>query len=107
MKADKDMVEIAARIIGQKAAAFDPAEFKDHYDDALREMIAAKSKGQGLVEAPRPDDTNVIDLMEALRNSLNGASAAARVNTARPAPAVKKRVGKKPASKPASKRKAS
>ena len=71
VKADKDMVEIAARIISQKAADFDPTHFKDRYDEALREMVKAKQKGgKGLVEAPEPDDTNVVDLMEALRNSL-------------------------------------
>src|ERR1019366_6699102 len=70
VKTDKDMVEIAARIISQKQAAFDPSKFKDRYDDALREMITTKKKGQGLVDAPQPDETNVIDLMQALRNSL-------------------------------------
>ncbi|MFC5371046.1 Ku protein [Brevundimonas faecalis] len=73
VKADKDMVEIAGRIIAQKEAPFDPSEFVDRYDDALRAMIKAKQKGgKGLVAAPEPDDTNVIDLMAALRNSLRG-----------------------------------
>ena len=106
VKADKDMVEIAARIIGQKEGKFDAREFKDRYDDALREIIAAKKKGQSLVEAPRPDDTNVIDLMEALRNSLKGSATAGR----KAAPATKtaaKKPAKKPAIKPAPKRKAS
>jgi len=76
VKADKDMVEIATRIIGQKEADFDPGQFKDRYDDALREMIKAKQKGgKGLVEVEAPDDTNVVDLMEALRNSLKGSAA--------------------------------
>ena len=71
--ADADMVEIAARIIGQKEAAFDPTRFHDRYDEALREMIAAKQKGgKGVVSAPEPDDTNVIDLMAALKASLKG-----------------------------------
>lgn len=69
VKADPDMVEIAARIIGQKEADFDPSDFKDGYDDALRAMIKAKSKGgKGVVDVAEPDDTNVIDLMAALRN---------------------------------------
>ena len=72
-KADADMVEIAARIIGQKEADFDPTRFHDRYDEALREMIAAKQKG-GVVSAPEPDDTNVIDLMAALKASLKGAA---------------------------------
>ena len=104
VKADKDMVEIAARIISQKEGKFDSSEFKDRYDDALREIIVAKKKGQGLVEAPRPDDTNVIDLMEALRNSLKGSSTVDRKAAAKAAPARKK-AAKKPAIKPAPKRK--
>ncbi len=75
VKADKDMVEIATRIIGQKDAAFDPTQFKDRYDDALKALIKAKQKGgKGLVAAPEPDDTNVVDLMAALRASLKGSA---------------------------------
>jgi DNA end-binding protein Ku len=73
-KADADMVDIAARIISQKDAEFDPTQFKDRYDEALKAMIKAKQKGQGVVEAPEPDDTNVIDLMAALKNSLKGSA---------------------------------
>ena len=100
VKADKDMVEIATRIIGQKEAAFDPSGFKDRYDEALKEMIKAKQKGgKGLVEAPEPDDTNVIDLMEALRASLKGSATGK-------APAKKAPAKKAPAKKPAAKKKA-
>lgn len=100
VKADKDMVDIATRIIGQKEAEFDPTQFRDRYDEALKEMIKAKQKGgKGLVEAPEPDDTNVVDLMEALRASLKGpagggrkapAKAAAQKPAKRKAPAKKK-----------------
>ena len=73
VKADADMVEIAARIISQKEGDFDASQFKDRYDEALREMIKSKTKGgKGLVEIAEPDDTNVIDLMAALKNSLKG-----------------------------------
>lgn len=89
--ADKDMVEIATRIIGQKEAGFDPTQFKDRYDEALKAMVKAKQKGgQGLVEAPEPDDTNVVDLMEALRASLKGSAGGK-------APAKKKPAAKKKA----------
>jgi DNA end-binding protein Ku len=100
VKADRDMVEIATRIIGQKEADFDPSGFKDRYDEALKEMIKAKQKGgQGLVEAPEPDDTNVIDLMEALRASLKGSAAGK-------GPAKKAGTKKAAAKKPAAKKKA-
>ncbi|WP_312785316.1 Ku protein [Brevundimonas sp.] len=84
VKADADMVEIAARIIGQKEADFDPTRFHDGYDEALREMIKAKQAGgKGVVAVAEPDDTNVIDLMAALKASLKGAGAA------KPAPKTK------------------
>ena len=98
-KADKDMVEIAGRIIAQKEADFDPTQFKDRYDDALREMIAAKQKGgKGVVEVEAPDDTNVIDLMAALRNSLKGSATGKKLAAKAAAPA-KKPAAKKPAAK--------
>ena len=94
--ADTDMVEIATRIIGQKEAGFDPADFKDRYDDALREMIKTKTRGgKGLVEAAEPDDTNVIDLMAALKASLKGSAGTAP----KKAPAKKAAAVNKPAAK--------
>ena len=90
VKADADMVEIAARIISQKESGFDPADFKDRYDDALREMIAAKTRGgKGTVGVAEPDDTNVIDLMAALKSSLKGSAT----------PTPKKAPAKKPAAR--------
>ena len=96
VKADKDMVEIASRIIAQKETDFDPTDFKDRYDEALREMVKAKQKGgKSVVEAPEPDDTNVIDLMEALRNSLKGSATGAKPK--KKAPAKKKPATRKTA----------
>ena len=95
VKADPDMVEIAARIIGQKEADFDPTRFHDGYDEALKEMIKAKQKGgKGVVAVAEPDDTNVIDLMAALKASLKGpASKAAPAKSAAKKAAPKKKAG--------------
>ncbi|MDP3080117.1 MAG: Ku protein [Brevundimonas sp.] len=102
VKADADMVEIAARIIGQKEADFDPADFRDRYDDALREMIKAKARGgKGTVDVAEPDDTNVIDLMAALRSSLKGSAGSEKTP-----PAKKAAAAKAPAKKPAARKKA-
>ena len=93
VKADADMVEIAARIISQKEGDFDASQFKDRYDEALREMIKSKTKGgKGLVDIAEPDDTNVIDLMAALKNSLKGGGGDKK-------PATNKAPAKKPAAK--------
>jgi DNA end-binding protein Ku len=69
-KADKRMIEIAEKIIAQLEGPFEPAEFKDRYEEALRELIRRKERGEGPVSAPPPEESNVIDLMDALRKSL-------------------------------------
>src|SRR5260370_1232779 len=45
---DPRMLQIAEKIIEQQEAKFDPTEFKDRYEDALRDLIARKSKGEKL-----------------------------------------------------------
>ncbi|HEX4179521.1 MAG TPA: Ku protein [Caulobacteraceae bacterium] len=69
-KADPNMVSIALKIIEQKEAPFDPAQFVDRYEEALKALIAEKQEGEKPVAAAAPEDTNVVDLMEALRASL-------------------------------------
>ncbi len=66
----KQMLEIAQKIVAQLAADFDPSEFKDRYEDALRVVIARKEKGEKLVEAPLPSEEKVVNLMDALKRSL-------------------------------------
>jgi len=73
-KPERGMLDIAEKIIEQQAAAFDPTEFKDRYEDALRALIARKKKGKLVAAEPEEDedDGKVIDLMEALKKSLKG-----------------------------------
>lgn len=73
-KPDPKMLDIAEKIVAQQSGEFDPSEFNDRYEDALRELIAEKQKGKP-VKSTKPreaDDTNVIDLMAALKKSLQG-----------------------------------
>jgi DNA end-binding protein Ku len=67
---DPDMVAIAAAIIRRRSGRFDPATFRDRYQEALRELIAAKIKGLPVrpkrIVSPPP----VVDLMAALKRSL-------------------------------------
>jgi DNA end-binding protein Ku len=69
-KPDKRMIEIATKIIEQQEGAFDPDEFEDRYETALRDLIRRKEKGEKIVTAAPVEDTNVIDLMAALKSSL-------------------------------------
>jgi len=75
-KPDAGMLDIAEKIIAQQEAKFDPTQFKDRYEDALRELIARKKKGQPVTaEEPEEKDEKVVDLMAALRDSLKGGGA--------------------------------
>jgi non-homologous end joining protein Ku len=67
------MVELAEHILATKAAHFDPASFKDDYEAALKALVKKKAAGQ-TITAPEPEEqpSNVVSLMDALRQSLKG-----------------------------------
>jgi DNA end-binding protein Ku len=92
------MVDIAARIIEQQEGPFDPSQFNDRYEDALRALIREKEKGHGVKKVEEPREAEVIDLMEALKRSLGGGER-------RKAPARKRAPERKPAAKKAPARK--
>ena len=70
VKPNTGMIEIASKIIEQQEGAFEPATFTDRYEEALKGLIASKQKGQKPKAIAEPEDTNVTDLMAALRASL-------------------------------------
>jgi len=70
-KISKDMIELAGHILDTKAAHFDPSKFKDEYEDALRKLVKRKAAGK-TIETAEPEErpSNVINLMDALKQSL-------------------------------------
>ncbi len=70
--ADPGMIAIAEKIIEQQEGPFDPSQFVDRYEEALKALIEEKKKGHVPAAAPEPENTNVIDLMAALQASLRG-----------------------------------
>ena len=82
-KITKDMIELAGHILHSKAAHFDPSRFKDEYEDALKALVRRKASGKK-IELPEPEErpSNVINLMDALRQSLKGRAAAKRAQPA-------------------------
>jgi DNA end-binding protein Ku len=91
VKPDKAMTEIASKIIDQMSGDFEPEEFRDRYEDALRDLIQAKLKGhKQTIRAEEPEDTDVKDLMAMLKKSL-GEGPAERRKPARMAEPAKKR----------------
>jgi DNA end-binding protein Ku len=102
-KPDAELLELAEALIDRKTAKFDPNKFHDRYVDALKDLIAKKRKTGKRIETeeeePEPRGSNVIDLMAALKRSMEkpGAKKAA----ARKAPAKKTATKTAPARKKA------
>lgn len=70
-RVSKDMVELASHILDSKAAHFDPSEFKDQYENALKALVRRKAAGKPVKAVEREERAdNVIDLMDALKQSL-------------------------------------
>jgi DNA end-binding protein Ku len=96
-KPDKEMIELATQLIEKKSGPFNPERFQDHYATALRELVQEKLKGHKIIaphEDARPQGSNVVDLMEALKRSIgqsggSGGSAKAQPAAKAKAPAKK------------------
>jgi DNA end-binding protein Ku len=70
VKLGKDMMDLAKHIVVTKSGHFEPDKFEDHYEAALKELIEKKSKGIK-IEAPKDRvPSKVINLMDALRRSV-------------------------------------
>ena len=105
-KPDADLLDLASSLIEKKSKPFDPKSFHDRYVDALKALIEKKKKAKGrrILEDKgddaRPSGSNVVDLMAALKKSLEKPGG----GTARKAPA--KKAVAKPAAKKAPAKKA-
>ena len=77
-KPEEELLDLASTLIEKKTAPFDASEFEDRYAEALHKLIDKKAKAKGNkkviedVEEPSGDGGNVIDLMAALKKSVDG-----------------------------------
>ena len=90
-KPDQDMLDLASMLIERKSGKFEASEFHNRYIDALRELIAEKQRAKGEkviqdpdADKPPPKGSNVIDLMAALKKSLESGSSGAAEAKAKP-----------------------
>jgi DNA end-binding protein Ku len=102
-KIPKDMIELAVHIVETKTGHFNPQQFKDEYEDALKDLLRRKQKGEKIERPKERAPSNVINLMDALRQSVKAGSGSARRSTSRPSA----RAAKKPARAHARHKKAS
>jgi DNA end-binding protein Ku len=69
----KEMLSLASHILDTKAGHFDPTQFKDEFENELKKLVKRKAAGK-TIEAPEREErpSNVVNLMEALRQSVSG-----------------------------------
>jgi DNA end-binding protein Ku len=75
-KIPNEMVSLPSHILDTKAGHFDPSQFRDEFETELRKLVKRKAAGKTIKRA-RGASPNVVDLMEALRQSVSGKRAAA------------------------------
>jgi len=98
---EEDQLALAEELIKRKSGKFDPEKFKDEYEVALRELVEAKVKHAPIPQdEPAPQSAKVINLMDALRKSVERdegtaptKKAPARAVAAKATPAAKKEKG--------------
>ena len=67
-KVPKDMLDLALHIVDTKRGDFEPEQFEDQYEQALKEIIEKKASGEKIEKEPARG--NVVNLMDALRASV-------------------------------------
>lgn len=79
---DDELLDVATALIDKKTSKFNAANFKDNYSTALKDLVQRKLKGKkAKIEVDEEEDDkgkrgdNVVDLMSALKKSLEGSSA--------------------------------
>ena len=83
-------LQMASALIDLLTQPFQPEQYEDHYREALMEVIKAKLDGQEMVEAPEAPVSNVVDLMAALRASVEATKRARDEAPAEPAKTTKR-----------------
>jgi len=69
IKIDKEMLELAAHIIGTKKGSYDASKFDDRYEEALAELVKAKIEGKPFKKVKAVKASKPSDLLQALKDS--------------------------------------
>jgi len=97
-KITKDMLDLAKHIVETKLGHFEPEKFEDQYENALKELLRKKQAGEKITPAAQPQPAKVINLMDALRKSLESEHGTA--GRAKPKAAPRQRAAAKAPAKP-------
>jgi DNA end-binding protein Ku len=70
MKTPKEMLDLATHIVQTKSGHFDPTQFQDRYENALIDLLKKKEAGEKIEPAKEGPAPQVVNLMDALRASI-------------------------------------
>ncbi|MFF3068808.1 Ku protein [Kitasatospora sp. NPDC057936] len=92
-------VETAEQLIGMLAVDWDPGQWHDTYEEQVKKLVQDKLAGREIAVStgPAPQATNVVDLMDALRRSLEGARKGESAGETEKKPPARARRSPKPA----------
>jgi DNA end-binding protein Ku len=86
-------IQMAKTLIDNLTDDFKPQEFKDQYREALMGIVEAKAEGKEIEAVPEPEPTKVVDLMEALKASVQATKKKTGTKAEKPARAKKAAAG--------------
>jgi len=90
LKLPKDMLDLASHIVSNKSGHFDPSHFEDRYENALIDLLKKKQTGEKIAPARGAPPPRVVNLMDALRASIDAEKKAPAPSTQVRRPAKKK-----------------
>ena len=95
MKTPKEMLDLAAHIVQTKSGHFDPTQFDDRYENALIDLLKKKEAGEKIEPAKEGPAPQVVNLMDALRASIDAGKKKAPAPSTQARRPAKKRASQK------------
>ena len=95
LKLPKEMLDLATHIVQTKAGHFDPAQFEDRYENALIDLLKKKEAGEKIEPAKEGPTPQVVNLMDALRASIDAEKKKAPAPSTQARRPAKKRASQK------------
>ena len=95
LKLSKDMLDLASHIVKTKSGHFDPSHFEDRYENALIDLLKKKQAGEKITPVRGAPPPRVVNIMEALRASIDAEKKKAPAPSTRARRPIKKKAGQK------------
>jgi len=95
LKLPKEMLDLATHIVNTKSGHFDPSQFQDRYENALIDLLKKKEAGEKIEPAREAAAPRVVNLMDALRASIDAEKKKAPAPSTEARRPAKKKVSQK------------